>query len=113
MPLIQRAACDGSGRSSALLRPALWVLRPLVRRVLGYSDHTEGATVAAAAVGLGASMVEKHRSLPGPHPEGIVMRAAARRSDPVPSQWTPVWREYPPGGSSNWESDIEGSSNRQ
>jgi hypothetical protein len=33
----------------------------------------------------------------------------AKLIDPVPSQWTPVWREYPPDGGSNWESDIEGS----
>lgn len=38
--------------------------------VLGYSDHTQGATAAAAAVALGASLFEKHftldRDLPGP-----------------------------------------------
>lgn len=37
---------------------------------VGYSDHTEGAAVALAAVALGASIVEKHftldRGLPGP-----------------------------------------------
>lgn len=37
---------------------------------VGYSDHTEGQTVALAAVALGANMIEKHfttdRSLPGP-----------------------------------------------
>jgi len=37
---------------------------------VGYSDHTEGQTVALAAVALGADMIEKHfttdRSLPGP-----------------------------------------------
>ena len=37
---------------------------------VGYSDHTEGTTVAVAAVTLGACVVEKHftldRSLPGP-----------------------------------------------
>jgi N-acetylneuraminate synthase/N,N'-diacetyllegionaminate synthase len=37
---------------------------------VGYSDHTNGITVAAAAVALGACVIEKHltldRSLPGP-----------------------------------------------
>lgn len=37
---------------------------------VGLSDHTDGTTVAAAAVALGAAVVEKHftldRSLPGP-----------------------------------------------
>ena len=37
---------------------------------VGYSDHTEGAEVALAAVALGARIIEKHftldRSLPGP-----------------------------------------------
>jgi N,N'-diacetyllegionaminate synthase len=37
---------------------------------VGYSDHTEGTTVALAAVALGAAVIEKHftsdRSLPGP-----------------------------------------------
>ncbi len=36
----------------------------------GYSDHTEGIEVAIAAIGLGATVIEKHltidRSLPGP-----------------------------------------------
>lgn len=38
--------------------------------VLGYSDHTQGPTAAAAAAALGASLFEKHftldRDLPGP-----------------------------------------------
>lgn len=37
---------------------------------IGYSDHSRGATAAAAAVALGATVVEKHfttdRALPGP-----------------------------------------------
>jgi len=37
---------------------------------IGYSDHTEGIVVAAAAVALGAQLIEKHftldRHLPGP-----------------------------------------------
>ena len=51
-------------RAMATLRAAF----PGVR--IGYSDHTEGFDITAAAVALGAEIVEKHftldRSLPGP-----------------------------------------------
>lgn len=37
---------------------------------VGYSDHTEGVAISAAAVGLGATAIEKHftldRTMPGP-----------------------------------------------
>ena len=56
---------------------------------VGYSDHTEGITVAAAAVALGARVIEKHftldRNLPGPdhraslEPGGLGAMVAAIR----------------------------------
>lgn len=49
---------------------ALLTLRDELDVEVGYSDHTEGITVAPIAVGLGAGVIEKHltldQSLPGP-----------------------------------------------
>lgn len=49
---------------------AMDALRSTFGLPVGYSDHTEGATIALAAVARGASIIEKHftldRSLPGP-----------------------------------------------
>ncbi|PYB77095.1 N-acetylneuraminate synthase [Rhizobium wuzhouense] len=49
---------------------AMATIAKTVNTSVGYSDHTEGLTVAVAAVALGASVVEKHftvdRTLPGP-----------------------------------------------
>jgi N,N'-diacetyllegionaminate synthase len=49
---------------------AMITLRDALGVAVGYSDHTEGTTVAVAATALGAVVIEKHltldRSLPGP-----------------------------------------------
>jgi N-acetylneuraminate synthase len=49
---------------------AMSTMRDAFGLEVGYSDHTEGITVAIAAVALGARVIEKHltldRSLPGP-----------------------------------------------
>lgn len=49
---------------------AMDTLRSTFGLPVGYSDHTEGTTIALAAVARGASIIEKHftldRSLPGP-----------------------------------------------
>ena len=49
---------------------AIGTLRSTFGLPVGYSDHTQGTIVAAAAAALGASVVEKHltldRTLPGP-----------------------------------------------
>ena len=49
---------------------AMLTLRDELHVAVGYSDHTEGITVAPIAVGMGARVIEKHltlnQSLPGP-----------------------------------------------
>jgi N-acetylneuraminate synthase len=49
---------------------AMLTLRERFGRPVGYSDHTQGITVALTAVALGATVIEKHftldRDLPGP-----------------------------------------------
>jgi N,N'-diacetyllegionaminate synthase len=49
---------------------AMLTVRDAFSVAVGYSDHTAGIDVAVAAVGLGATVIEKHftldRSLPGP-----------------------------------------------
>jgi len=49
---------------------AMVTLRNVFGLNVGYSDHSEGDTVASAAAALGATIIEKHftldRSLPGP-----------------------------------------------
>jgi N,N'-diacetyllegionaminate synthase len=49
---------------------AMVTLRDELKLPIGYSDHTLGIEISLAAVGMGASMIEKHftldRSLPGP-----------------------------------------------
>src|SRR2546423_11629184 len=49
---------------------AMLTMRDTFGLEVGYSDHTEGITVAIAAVALGATVIEKHltldRKLPGP-----------------------------------------------
>lgn len=49
---------------------AIHTMAQAFRIPIGYSDHTQGITVALAAVALGACVIEKHftvdRSLPGP-----------------------------------------------
>ena len=49
---------------------AMQTLRSAFGLRVGYSDHTQGISVAVAAVALGATIIEKHftlnRSLPGP-----------------------------------------------
>jgi N,N'-diacetyllegionaminate synthase len=49
---------------------AMLTLRDAFGVAVGYSDHTEGITVAVAAAALGAVVIEKHltldRALPGP-----------------------------------------------
>lgn len=49
---------------------AMVTIRNVLRLPVGYSDHTPGATVAVAAVALGACVIEKHitlnKKLPGP-----------------------------------------------
>ena len=56
-------AADVNLRAMVTMREALGV-------AVGYSDHTDGITVAVAAAALGAEIIEKHltldRSLPGP-----------------------------------------------
>ena len=56
-------AADVNLRAMVSMRDALGV-------AVGYSDHTEGITVAVAAAALGAGVIEKHltldRTLPGP-----------------------------------------------
>ena len=55
---------------------AMLTLRDELHVEVGYSDHTEGITVAPSAVGMGALVIEKHltldQSLPGPdHPASL------------------------------------------
>jgi len=49
---------------------AMVTMREALGVAVGYSDHTEGITVAVAAAALGAGVIEKHltldRTLPGP-----------------------------------------------
>jgi N,N'-diacetyllegionaminate synthase len=49
---------------------AMTTMRDALEVAVGYSDHTEGISIAVAAAALGASVIEKHftldRSLPGP-----------------------------------------------
>ena len=49
---------------------AMLTLRDELHVAVGYSDHTEGITVAPIAVGMGARVIEKHltldQALPGP-----------------------------------------------
>ncbi len=49
---------------------AMVTMRDALGVAVGYSDHTEGITVAVAAAALGAGVIEKHltldRTLPGP-----------------------------------------------
>lgn len=68
--------------SSVHLR-AMRTLQDTFDLPIGYSDHTEGGAVAAAAVALGAVVVEKHltldRSLVGPDHVASLDPAAFRR----------------------------------
>lgn len=69
---------------------ALGTLREAFGLPVGWSDHTEGAVTAVAAVALGASLLEKHvtidRALPGPDhaasssPEELAAYVAAVRA---------------------------------
>ena len=57
--------------------------RRKLRTLVGFSDHTTGFTAAAAAVALGACVVEKHftlsRQLPGPDHRASLEPAELRR----------------------------------
>jgi N,N'-diacetyllegionaminate synthase len=62
-------SCYPTALSDCNLR-AMQTLRAAFGYPVGYSDHTEGTTVAVAAVALGACVIEKHftldKTLPGP-----------------------------------------------
>lgn len=62
---------------------AMNTLRLAFQRPVGYSDHTEGDTVALAAVAIGASLIEKHltldRNLPGPDQQASLEPAGMAR----------------------------------
>ncbi|MCU1486924.1 MAG: N-acetylneuraminate synthase [Actinomycetia bacterium] len=67
--LLQCVSCYPAPAAAANLR-AMASMREAFGVEIGYSDHTLGATVAIAAVALGASVLEKHltldRTQPGP-----------------------------------------------
>ncbi|MBX3096493.1 MAG: N-acetylneuraminate synthase [Fimbriimonadaceae bacterium] len=55
---------------SAMNLRAMDTMRKAMRKPVGLSDHSEGITIALAAVAMGACVIEKHftldRNLPGP-----------------------------------------------
>src|SRR5262249_52474033 len=79
-------------------------IRELTGRSVGFSDHTIGIAATAAAVALGAAVIEKHvtwsREAPGPdHAMSLALDEA--------SEWVAQVRGVAPGGTDAATSEAE------